>query len=148
MDVYASNRSRLNKDRIKRIDDKVIVFAMPQKAIDGAVSRVIRFPYKGRVKDVYASCSTPGSGDTIINVERCPESDYMISPIWEDILDEKLKIPSTRLSSNASDTPYTLTNTGEVVESGDHYRISIHHNGTVEGIVVELVIEIEIEIDS
>lgn len=148
MDVYSSNRSSLNTNRIKRIDDRVIVFALPQKAQDGAYSKVIRFPSKGRVKEAYASCDVPGSGDTVINIERCTEQEYMVSPIWEDIFDKPLTIPSTKRSSKAATTPYTLTNTGGVVGTGDHFRVTINHNGSIEGIVVQLTIEVEIEIDS
>lgn len=139
MDVYANNRAQLNTRRVKRLTPRVLTFAFPNKALSGAESHDYMFPFDGEVHNLYATCKVAGSGDTKIIIDRCPMKDFDIAPVWEEILSTPLMIPSTRRSS-ASAPPYELTNTGKKVAAGDHFKVTIEHNGTVEGITVEMTI--------
>lgn len=145
MDVYSNNRAFLNTRRVERVAPKVIVFNFPSKALSGSESHDIRFKFPGKVIDAYASCKVAGSGDTKVIIDRCSEADYQVKPVWENIFSKPVIIPSTKHSSLLADEKYELTPTGKITNSGDHYKATVEHNGTVEGITVELTIMLDTE---
>lgn len=145
MDHFSFNRSTLNTRRIRRVDDKVMVFVFPTKAKTGEISAEYRFPFKGEIKEVYASCASTGGDETRIMIEKSTQEDYDVVPVWSNVLANPLVIKQNRRSITSSDTPYTFVTDGEKVNKGDHFRASVLHDGGVGKIVVEIVIELDIE---
>lgn len=148
MDFLSYNRSHLNSRRIQRIDEKVMVFIVPSIVQVGVVRTELRFPYKGRIIDVYATCGTTGLNRTVIDIEKCSQADYDTTPKWESIFNSQLIIDSNQKSNRTSATPYNLKPTGIDVNVDDHYRLNMVEVGTgVKDITVEMVVELFIEED-
>lgn len=146
MDYLAYNRAQLNNRRIKRIDDKVMVFIVPSIVQVGVVRTELRFPYKGKILDAYATCGTPGSSRTAISIEKCTQAAYDMTPIWESIFGNQLIIDAKHKSNRTSTAPYSLRPSAVNVNQDDHFRLNMQTVGTgVKDITVELVIELAIE---
>ncbi|MCY8015514.1 hypothetical protein [Bacillus haynesii] len=146
MDYFTHNRAHLNKRRIEKIDDKVMVFIIPSIVKVGEVHTELRFPYQGKVLDVYASCGTPGLKRTVIDIEKCTQSDYDTTPSWKSIFTDKLVIEANKKSSRSSNVPYTLKPAFDKVSENEHFRVNINEAGEgVKDITVELVVQIDTE---
>ena len=148
MDFFTVNKSTLNYRRVKRLDEKVVVFVLPNVTL-GASEVEIRFPFKGRIVDVYASCSGKGTTKTTLDVEKCSQVEYDkvgTAPTWKSIFTEMLTIDSHLKSSKNSATTYVLDTTTSAVDVSDHFRVNIKGVGNgIKGLTVEVVIELSIE---
>ncbi|MGG3801274.1 hypothetical protein [Metabacillus fastidiosus] len=147
MDVLAYNRTQLNTERIKKINKRTMVFILPPKASLGTFSRVLRFPYIGVIKDIYASCDSSGGDDTELSVEKCSQSVYDVLPVWESVLAYPVTIKANRRSSKTADIPYELAAGYEQINKDDHFRVVITKSGGASNITVEVVVELDTEID-
>lgn len=146
MDYQSYNRALLNNRRIERIDDKVMVFIVPSIVQVGVVRTELRFPYKGKILDVYTTCGTVGTSSTVIDIERCTQSDYDGTPTWRSIFSNLVTIDGNKKSNKSSISPYGVNPTQINVEENDHFRINLVQVGSgVKDITVELVIGLEIE---
>lgn len=145
MDYLSYNRAHLNNRRLYRINNKVMVFIVPSVVKVGVVPTELCFPYKGEIVDAYATCGTTGSGNTVIDVEKCSQIDYDTSPVWASVFEDKLVIDANRKSSNTSTSPYKFDSTQITVNEGDHFRINVIETGGVENLTVELIIDLYIE---
>lgn len=146
MDYLAYNRATLNNRRIKRLDEKAMVFVVPSIIQVGVVGIETRFPYAGRIVDVYATCGTVGIGDTKIDLERCSQEDYDSSPnpTWESMLSNPITIDGNMKSNKTSSSPYSLLH--ESVNLNDHFRINLLEVAAgIKDITVEVVVELYIE---
>lgn len=146
MDYVGYNRTHLNSRRIHKLDDKVMVFIVPSIVQVGVVRTELRFPYKGKIIDAYATCGTTGLSNTTIEIEKCSQADYDSTPSWESIFYSPLIIDSNKKSNRTSATPYVLKPTSIPVNVDDHFRLNMVGVGTgIKDITVELVVELEIE---
>ncbi|MGG3801266.1 hypothetical protein [Metabacillus fastidiosus] len=148
MDYLAYNRSQLNTNRIRRIDDKVMVFIVPSIVQVGVVRTELRFPYKGKILNAYATCGTKGLNRTVIDIEKCSQGAYDTVPVWTSIFNNVLIIDSNHKSNRTSTKPYSMKPSAIQVNIDDHFRLNILEVGNgVKDITVELVIELLIEED-
>lgn len=146
MDYLSYNRAHLNTRRIKRLDDKVMVFIVPSIVQVGVVRTELRFPYKGKIIDAYATCGTTGTSRTVIDIEKCSQADYDKTPAWNSIFTNKLIIDANHKSNRTSSTPYAINPSYVVVNKDDHFRLNLLEVGNgVKDITVELVVELDIE---
>lgn len=123
------------------VQQKVIVFVNPSKVKLGVVKTETRFPYKGRLVNVYASCGAVGSTKTEIVVERCSQEDYDASPHWVAIFATNLTFDPSAKSTNSSSVPYVLAD--DHVNPNDHFRINVVKLGSgIEDITLEVVVQI------
>ncbi|MEB9739350.1 hypothetical protein COK36_29700 [Bacillus cereus] len=146
MDFIAYNRAHLNNRRIRKLDDKVMVFVVPSIVQVGIVRTELRFPYEGELVDAYVTCGTMGESKTCIDIERCSQSSYDTTPIWHSILADELVIDGKSKSNRTSSTPYSFKPSQLAVNRDDHFRINIKEVGKgVKDITVELVVELALE---
>lgn len=137
MSIKALDRAQdaYNLAKKRAVQEKVIVFSVPSPKT-GRFPLDIRFPYTGTLKEVYASCSSPGTEDTVFKVERCKQENFNTNPVWEEVSESV-----TLAAGDRSVTSYGVTS--PEVNEGDHFSINFHHRGGATGMVVELVIEIK-----
>jgi len=94
--------SKRNEKKIDKLKYKVVVFILPVKSVAGVQNNEIRFPFDGKVEDVFASCKTVGETDTIISVEKIPLSSLEdISASWEQIVNNVV-ITTGKRSNNGN----------------------------------------------
>ncbi|MGG1263862.1 hypothetical protein [Brevibacillus laterosporus] len=121
------------------VQQKVMIFVVPSKIKLGIVRTEVRFPYRGKIVDVYASCGIIGSGDTVLSVEKCIQENYDNLPSWNSITD--VTIEANEKSTRTSTVPFKLSD--EKVNEGDHFRINVTDVGDgIEDITVEIIVAI------
>ena len=69
MDFIAYNRAHLNNRRIRKLDDKVMVFVVPSIVQVGIVRTELRFPYEGELIDAYVTCGTMGESKRVLTLK-------------------------------------------------------------------------------
>lgn len=145
MDFNSFNRTLLNRKKIDKLRTRTMVFVLPGLVIQGSQGIEIRFPQKGKIVNIYASCSTAGKTDTIIGIERCKQVDYDTNPYWVNILTSNIVLKAGERSINTSPTPPVIAQ--DQVEEGDHFRINVYSVGEeVAGITVEIEVKVDITI--
>lgn len=149
MDYHALNRARINKNTIEDVlKIRTIVIVLPRLISDGVVKTEIRFPQKGTIKEVYATCGKVGSSRTRLRLEKCAESVYLASPdpIWNSVFDSDLYLDANHKTSKTSATSYVM-NVNMDVSPNDHFRINVVSAGSgVETITIEVIVELDTEI--
>lgn len=147
MDNYFSfNETVLNDRKLRRIDDKVMVFIVPSIVQLGVVQTEVRFPYSGKIIDAYATCGTVGGNNTVIDIEKCSQSDYDTNPVWTSIFTNKLTIDGNKKSNRTSTSPFAVNPNYKTVNPDDHFRLNMLEVGLgVKNITVELVVELNID---
>lgn len=140
MDVYSNNRTKLNTDRVLRVDDKIVVYVIDSPTI-GEWTDEIESPGDGKVLSVKATCNKPGSSDTLIDVELCDRDLYDSNPIWDKVFSEPLTIGQDKKRSNSSPT----VDSG-VIKEGDVFRLNFVNVGEgLQNLTVQIKIQINIE---
>lgn len=120
----------------ERVELKTIIMVLTKVSV-GASHFEIPFPHAGEIIEVYASCATAGSTDTIIKVEKCSQGDYDSTPIWTNILSPDLTIDANEKSSNTSTSPHSISVTG--VDQNDHFRLNVVEAGNgAKGVTVKV----------
>jgi hypothetical protein len=123
----------------KAVQTKVIVFVNTKPKI-GVFPLEIRFPYKGKIIDLNATCGKVGAERTAIILEKCSKSDYITNPVWTVIAND-IFIDSNERTTLTSNTPYAVLNS--VVNEDDHFRLSFPEVGTgVANLSLEIIVEI------
>lgn len=123
------------------VQQKVMVFIVPSKVKLGVVKTEVRFPYKGKISNIYATCGSVGTTNTVIQVERCSQSDYDISPVWKSIFSTNLTLDANEKSTNTSEIAYVLDD--DSINPNDHFRLNVVGLGEgVEDITLEVVVDI------
>lgn len=129
-------------DRLDDIQEKAetrIIVLVLTGVVQGASKYEIRFPLDGQVTEVYASCITPGTTDTIIQVEKCSHADFISTPVWTSILGQDVVFEAGNNSSDTSSLPHTVT--VPKVDKNDHFRLNVLQVGSgIEGVTLEVVI--------
>lgn len=140
VNVFSENRAKLNTDRIKRIDDKTLVYVI-SVPMEGAGLDEFPFQYDGIVKDVTVSCQTVGSTDTYVNIQRCTPTDYASEPVWENVFSSDLLLGSgKRISDKNTNTAISQVNKGDV------FRTYIRTLGSgIMNMTIQFTIQINIE---
>ena len=145
MNHLTFNNTVINYRRIKRIAEKTMVFVIPVVKV-GVVPTEIRFPTKGRLTDIHVSCATTGHTETVIDLEKCPQSVYdsELSPMWTSVLENKVVVEPWQKSNRTSRTPYSFSD--DSVSEGDHFRVNILTAGQgVQYMTVEVSVEVDVE---
>lgn len=119
-----------------------MVFVLPGLLTQGSQGIELRFPYRGKLQNIYASCSVVGATDTAIAIEKCSQVDYDTDPNWQSVLTSDLILQADSRSTNTSPNPPNIAI--EDVEEGDHFRVVINEVG--EG-VANITVEVEVEVD-
>lgn len=143
MDVYSNNRTKLNTDRIKRIDDKIIVFAETIPIL-GEGFFEFPFPLKGTIKQAQSTCKYPSDADMYLKVQKCARDLYgTAGEVWEDVFSEPIVINANEKDSNIINTPISSQ---QAVNSGDYFRTFITSIGTgMQNLVTQVMIEVATE---
>lgn len=142
----AQEAFRLAKTSKERLDQagmkqKVMIFVVPGRINVGPVNTELRFPFPGRIVNVYASCGVAGSTPTEIALEKCSQQSYDNNPTWTNVFSSNLVIDANEKSSNTSSLPYVLQD--DVVNINDHFRINIINAGDgAQFLTVEVIVEI------
>lgn len=130
-------------ERLLYLGTKVVVFVVQQIDDIGEQGIDIRFPFKGEVQEVSASCTIPpSSGNLVITVEKCLNADYVSTPVWVNILSTPLTIENSERTSQSA-TPPVIDGSVKQLSIGDHLRINIISGDIeTEGLVVEVSVKI------
>lgn len=146
MDYMGYNRAKLNSRRINKVSKKVMVFIIPSLVKAGPVQTEVRFPYRGKLINSYASCGTSGTTPTTIDIEKCDQEAYDTTPRWESVFHNKITIDANNKSNRTSTEPYSFKPFFETVNEDDHFRVNVVEAGEgVRDITVELVVELDVE---
>lgn len=146
MDYLSYNRAHLNNRRIHHVDDKIMIFIVPSIVQVGVVRTELRFPYRGTIFDAYVTCGTTGATRTVVDIEKCSQTNYDTNPVWESIFTNKLMVDGNHKSNRTSLHPYTIKAKYVKVHEDDHFRLHIKEVGAnVKDITVELVVKLEME---
>lgn len=117
---------------------KIITFVC-KNGREGAFGPCIKFPYKGKIVGVNATCSVPGDLASVLNIIKISESDYKNElDSWEEVLDEGLTIPANKKFSIDN---YVIKNAN--VNANDYFRLSMLFYNDIIDIVVEIIIDLE-----
>lgn len=143
MDVYSNNRTKLNTDRIKRIDDKIIVFAETIPVL-GEGFFEFPFPLKGKIKQAQSACKYPSDADMSLKVQKCARDLYgTAGETWEDVFSEPIRINANEKDSNIVNTPNSNQHS---VNNGDYFRTFVTSIGTgMQNLVTQVMIEVVTE---
>ncbi|GAA0376626.1 hypothetical protein [Bacillus horti] len=144
MNFNSFNRTILNSIKINSLKARTMVFVLPGHLASSASGIELRFPEKGRIVDIYASCSTRGSTDTIMTIEKCNQIDYDTNPYWVNILSSNIILNAHSKSTNTSASLPIAVQPN--VEKNDHFRINVLSVGQgIAGVTVEVVVELDIK---
>jgi hypothetical protein len=135
------HNSKRNEKRIDKLKTKVVVFVIPDRIKVGAQRNEIRIPFEGIVKNVYASCTTPGEADTIMRVEKIPLSSLEDnkSEDWTTVTESVILSAGERTNS---ENPINIVNSD--INTDDYLRIVVDQAGlTTRDIIVEVMIKMD-----
>lgn len=129
--------SKEDFERLVHIDEqtydrRVIVIYLPSISASGKQGVTVRFPFNGRIIGIEGICSSPGTTDTEISIEKSTD---MVE--WEPILSRNLII---REQANFDDGGKVVEN--DVVNANDLFRVDVIQQGVF---IQNITIEIEIE---
>lgn len=146
LDFQSMNKSIINRKIItEKLDYKTMVFIVPRFVQTGIIRTELRFPHKGKIVDVYATCGVEGTTTTHVVIEKCSEVNYDTVPVWDNVFTNDLFIDANKKSSKISLTPYALVS--DEIEPNDHFRINVVNAGEgVEDITVEIHVEISTKV--
>lgn len=125
------------RDISENVDERVIVFIIPDTVEVGAQDPHIQFPFDGELSEVNASMADVGSIDTEISIEK--SKDYQN---WDAVTDTAVIIESGEHFDSQS---FTISK--NVVESGDIYRIVVNEAEEAKNLTVNIKVRILDEID-
>jgi len=122
------------------VQQKTVVFVVPKVRV-GPFKAEVRFPWEGKIVDVYASTGTAGTTSTTIQIEKCSQDDYDTVPVWVDVLAQAAVFDPNEKSLRTSSAPYALAD--ETVKAGDHFRINTLALGDgFQDLTLEITIQI------
>lgn len=143
-DVRARDRAQeaFNLARKEPVQQKTMVYIIPSKVKQGVVALEVRFPWKGVVSNIYASCGKKGATQTEFAIEKCTaESLDSDEPVWTNILTTNVTLDADVKSTNSSAVPFVIGDND--VQVNDHFRVNVLTVGDgIEDITLELVIDI------
>lgn len=136
MDVFnRQQQHKLSKTIDDGIDDKVMVFRLPDIAEEGPIDFDFRFPFHGTITEVYVSCTTIGTEPTEIVLQKISESDYELeSAPWSDITSLEL------IQKTVSTQPASILNSK--VLKNDHFRIDIRKTGGAINLTIQVIVDV------
>lgn len=140
--IRSYNKAVLAHKKMKdlKVGERAVVFFFP-KPRPGASKQEFRFPYGGKVTDVYVSCSSTGTGNTVLHVEKCSQADFDTTPVWSRVT-EDIVLESGEKSTNTSLSPIVFAD--DILQENDHIRLYISEVGAgLDGLTVEVFINIE-----
>lgn len=114
------------------VDERVIVFVIPDIVETGTQDYHIRFPFDGEILEIEASLSGVGSGDTVFNVQK--STNYVD---WINVTDNPILIESGEHFNLES---FEITE--EDVSKGDIYRINVSSTLEAKNLTVNIKIKI------
>lgn len=101
---------------------------------------LIKMDQDGIINNVSAICSTAGTDDCEISIEKISETDFDTNTNWSSIFTTNLTIPSGKFS-NITSQAYVLKS--NIINKGDVLRLNVIKSGTtITGLNVELSIQI------
>ncbi|MEC0276791.1 hypothetical protein [Peribacillus frigoritolerans] len=135
--------SKFNQQKIEQLANRVIVFVIPARVKSGVQPNEIRFPWKGDVVDVYATCRVPGEIDyTLLKVQKISVQDFnetSTDPIgWVDIAQ------NCRLDATARIVTPSMTLVNTAVNPNDHFRVIVDE---LDDAIRDITLEITIKTD-
>lgn len=120
----------------ERAEVKTMVFVL-NRVFLGVAKLEIRFPFDGKIQEVYASCAKSGNGKTVFQIEKCSQVNYDSTPSWKNIFQDNLVIDKNEKSSNTAHPTYILAE--DTIIKDDHFRIHIAELGEgIEGVTIEI----------
>jgi len=141
-DIRSHNKAALAHKKIKdlKAGQRTIVFYNPRLRV-GASKQEIRFPYSGKVKEVYVSCASPGSERTVLRIEKCSQADFDTNPVWVSVTGDVVLDPNEKSTNTAS---ISTTFIDDYINESDHVRLMVYEVGSgLEGVTVEVVVELQ-----
>ncbi|MGW9526181.1 hypothetical protein ACWHAM_00245 [Paenibacillus terrae] len=122
----------------ERAEAKTMVFVLERVPL-GPCKYEMRFPFEGKIKEIYASCGVYGTSKSEFSIEKCSQLDYETLPSWTNIFSRNLTIQAGEKSSNTSPLPYILSD--PIIHKNDHFRINTHVVGEgLKGLTLEIVV--------
>ncbi|NGQ95327.1 hypothetical protein G3578_09185 [Brevibacillus sp. SYP-B805] len=133
------------QQNLAEVSQKVIVYVIPSKVKPGVQKVEIRFPFKGTIAGVYASCRVPGSTPTELAVEKISQDDFDgLSPApfgWQNIFSHNLILDAGEKSTRTAAAQPVIGIPD--VQPNDHFRVNVLQLGTgLEDVTVEVVINV------
>jgi hypothetical protein len=142
LDTRAFDRAQdaYNLAKKKAVQTKTIVFVNNRPQV-GAYPIEIRFPYSGKIIDIYVSVGKAGTSRTVLNLEKCSRDSYVSdSPVWAVAITDVI-LEANEKSSFTTSTPYTIND--DTVAQDDHFRVNFTETGAdTANLTVEVVVEI------
>lgn len=117
-------------------EEKIIVFSF-QKPVLGAQKVEIKFPFEGHVAEISASLAVPGSTDTVIQIQKCSQSNYENNVVWENVGNEVTILQNKKMVDSIFNDSESL------VTLNDHFRVDIKELGqNIEGLTINIKIKL------
>ncbi|MGD6829024.1 hypothetical protein [Bacillus pumilus] len=140
MDQYLNTQIKKTNKALEVLREKTIVFVIPLLQA-GPFDLIIRFPYSGEFKEVYASCSKPAVNDILIDIEKCSSADIENTPKWQSVFNILPEIKSGNITTSSS--PKKAEFIQSEVNQSDHFRVNFKDVAAGEGtIAIELTIKL------
>lgn len=141
LNVLNYSLSKMNQENIEQLRRKVIVFIIPENPLQGAQINEIRFPFDGKIVDVFASCSIPGTTPSTLLIETIPLADVdNLVPNWV-VSVKDIELPASQRTNK--NKPTTITKS--LINKDDYVRVTIPTiDSGVRNITVEVIVDIEI----
>lgn len=120
------------QDMSDYVDERVIVFIIPDIVEHGIQDPHIEFPFDGEIIEIKSSLSSTGAGDTVFNVQK--SIDYAE---WTDVTDEPVVI---ELGEHFNSEVFEIVE--KDVSKGDIYRINITDTLEAKNLTINIRIKI------
>jgi len=130
-------------DAYRYAKEKVMVFVLPGIVRQGTQTAEIRFPFKGKLTEIYANLGKVGSTSTEIRIQKLSQNlvDDGPSNVWNDILSSNVIVEGNEKSSNTSVDSHIINI--DTVNRDDHYRVIVHQAGLgSEQLTIELKVKL------
>lgn len=114
------------------VDERVIVFIIPDIVESGIQDPHIEFPFDGEILEIKASISSVGVGDTVFNVQK--SIDYVE---WTDVTDKPITI---ELGKHFNSEGFEIVE--KDVSKGDIYRVNITDTLEAKNLTINIRIKI------
>ncbi|WP_303982798.1 hypothetical protein [Niallia circulans] len=139
MDQYLNTQIKKTNKALEVLREKTIVFVIPLLQA-GPFDLIIRFPYSGEFKEVYASCSKPTVNNIVIDIEKCSSADIENTPKWKSVFNVLPEIKSGNITTSSS--PKKAEFIQEAVNQSDHFRVNFKEVSGEGTITIELTIKL------
>ncbi|WP_395894796.1 hypothetical protein ACH2FV_19485 (plasmid) [Bacillus safensis subsp. safensis] len=139
MDQYLNTQIKKTNKALEVLREKTIVFVTPLLQA-GPFDLIIRFPYTGEFKEVYASCSKPAADAIVIDIEKCSSADIENTPKWQSVFNVLPEIKSGNITTSSS--PKKAEFIQEAVNQSDHFRVNFKEVAGEGTITIELTIKL------